>query len=137
MIKTAKKKKEQMTADSLKSSEQKQSLFLKRLTIIILIICALMFVGAIVIFSKNLLGSIILIALFVLCGLIWIWIKKLWRKSEESVSDKHIQADEFVEQFSQIQHPDSSDDENQDATETKSEQPQKKTSSTHTNYFNS
>lgn len=96
-----------------------------------------MFVGAIVIFSKNLLGSIILIALFVLCGLIWIWIKKLWRKSEESVSDKHIQADEFVEQFSQIQHPDSSDDENQDATETKSEQPQKKTSSTHTNYFNS
>lgn len=135
MIKTAKNKKEKVTTDSLKSSEQKQSLFLKRLTIIILIICALMFVGAIVIFSKNLLGSIILIALFVLCGLIWIWIKKLWKKSEESVSDKRIQADEFVEQFSQVQHP--SNDENQDTTETKSEQLQKKTSLTHTNYFNS
>lgn len=124
-----------MTAESLKKSEQKQSLLLKRLTIVILIICAIMLIGAIVIFSKNLLGTVILIALFVLCGLIWLWIKKLWKKSESPISENHIQAEDFVQQFNQVQN--TNNDDQQVSTKEKQVDALKKSSSTHTNYFDS
>lgn len=135
MIITTKRKKQQVTAESLKNSEQKQSLLLKRLTIVILIICAIMLIGAIVIFSKNLLGTVILIALFVLCGLIWLWIKKLWKKSESSISDNHIQAEDFVQQFNQVQNI--NNDDQQVSTKEKQVEVPKNSPSTHTNYFDS
>ena len=135
MIITTKRKKQQVTAESLKNSEQKQSLLLKRLTIVILIICAIMLIGAIVIFSKNLLGTVILIALFVLCGLIWLWIKKMWKKSESSISDNHIQAEDFVQQFNQVQNI--NNDDQQVSTKEKQVEVPKNSPSTHTNYFDS
>lgn len=94
-----------------------------------------MLIGAIVIFSKNLLGTVILIALFVLCGLIWLWIKKLWKKSESSTSENHIQAEDFVQQFNQVQN--TNNDDQQVSTKEKQVDAPKKSSSTHTNYFDS
>lgn len=94
-----------------------------------------MLIGAIVIFSKNLLGTVILIALFVLCGLIWLWIKKLWKKSESSISENHIQAEDFVQQFNQVQN--TNNDDQQVSTKEKQIEVPKKSSSTHTNYFDS
>lgn len=94
-----------------------------------------MLIGAIVIFSKNLLGTVILIALFVLCGLIWLWIKKMWKKSESSISDNHIQAEDFVQQFNQVQNI--NNDDQQVSTKEKQVEVPKNSPSTHTNYFDS